>query len=526
MVLAKLYIEKSFDPERINTSGFLLTCFSIYLVGFVSSLFYVTTLFSNTLITIGLVGIFLAIINFIKSHVSSLMGFIRWIGVASFPVFLLHQPLMLWIGDYFHGTSKGIAEASFLILVFPVGWLIEKSVNGFVSVIQKISNTVVSAIITFLISLQVILNFLFFISGNDVICYADKIIFIINIFFIPLWYLLGGKIKPYPFKEILFIFIPSSVFFLFVLTASWFVIFWIFFITIAGLLLLVTQFSDKVMVRVSIPIIFVLFIFVTGEVFLRRYHPVEVNHWGEMPALQSDSSTVYSLIPGKISRLKYNNYDYYVKTNRYGFNGPESNLTVKDADEVRILVIGDAFTMPEGLEYNLAYPQLLQENLCRSFPKKKIVVLNGGVTGYGPNEMYLQLVKYIEIVKPDIYINQVFINEFSEINLKPEARLNDIGFREYSLRENLLSGYQMPAQIGSKIHKLLKDAEYKKFIYQKSLAECYDPASVLYERKTIDSLTLYIRKVKSLCNEKGCSFVMLYAPGQLEILATRCGLLS
>jgi hypothetical protein len=65
------------------------------------------------------------------------------------------------------------------------------------------------------------------------------------------------------------------------------------------------------------------------EFFLWKHKPLEAGRWGEFPALQVDSETVYSLIPNKTTRLRYNNYDYLVKTNSLGFASPEIDLTSK-----------------------------------------------------------------------------------------------------------------------------------------------------------------------------------------------------
>ena len=83
--------------------------------------------------------------------------------------------------------------------------------------------------------------------------------------------------------------------------------------------------------------------------------------------------------------------------------------------------------MPEGVNYEFSYPAILEKKLLEQFPEIKTHVINAGVTGYGPNEEFTQLKKYIDTIKPDIVINQLFINEFEEININREERLKNIG---------------------------------------------------------------------------------------------------
>ncbi|HZY26381.1 MAG TPA: hypothetical protein VFE71_11175, partial [Bacteroidales bacterium] len=185
--------------------------------------------------------------------------------------------------------------------------------------------------------------------------------------------------------------------------------------------------------------------------------------------------------------------------------------------EIRILIIGDAFTMPEGTEYEKAYPALLQIQLQKICPTKKIRVFNAGVTGYGPNEMYGQLKKYIDIINPDIYINQFFINEFEEINLNAEQRWNSIGLHKYSIREKCFAGCQLPDRIKSEFHKLVNDKVYNDYTYNKSLVYFYERSSYLYSEDNINRIRTYLTNVKSLCEKQNCHFLLLYAPGQMEV---------
>lgn len=517
MVLAKLFFEKKFEPEDISKTRLLVISLIIYLFGYGSHLFYSTTLFSNTLITIGLSGLFLAFWRIIETYLSFFKKTIIWIGIASFPVFLIHQPFMGWLTTDYDGLNKAIILLLFLLVVFPISRFIEWIINQVVIMLPNIKSKIVFYLIIISLSLQTLLNLLFFVTQYNSIYMIDVLFFILNIFFIPLYCLLGNKITSHFLKTIIYTFLPASVIFCFILTRNWFNVFWIFIIIQLIGVLGASLLTQKLLLRVVFSFSFVLFLIVVFENWLAINHPVEVNRWGELPALQKDTLTVYSLKPDKETHLKYNNYDYIVKTNSLGFNGPEVMLSKKDTDEIRVFIIGDAFTMPEGMEYQEAYPELLQAQLSENYPHRKIRVFNGGVTGYGPNEMYGQLKKHIDTLKPDIFINQLFINEFQEINLDAKARLHSLSFTKLPLREEWFSGSQIPRQASLKLHKLLHDKIYNDYTYYKSLAYYYDKHSDLYSSKTINKLRNYLQKIKALCEKNNCKLVMLYAPGQLEI---------
>lgn len=517
MILAKLLFEKKFDPVKINPAILLLLSSGIYVVGFVSSLFYVSTLISNTLITIGLAGIFLIFIRIIEAKLSLLINAVKWTGMVSFPVFLLHQPLMLWTGNGFTGINKGIVETFVLIIVFPAAWFIDKVVNNVIRKIPEIRDRLVLILFGSVVILQVLLNIIYFITGNELIYKADVIFFITSIFFIPLYVFFRAGSVSLSFKSLLFNFIIASAIFIVVLTKNWFSIFWIVLLLMVIFRLFLSFLSDNFALRIIIPIIIVSVLIIVAEIFLNLNHPVEVNRWGELPALQRDPVTTYSLIPNRITRLKYNNYDYPVKTNSLGFNGPETMVSEKSDRELRILIIGDAFTMPEGMEYEKAYPELLREQISKKYPDREIIIFNAGVTGYGPNEMYAQLEKYIDTLKPDIFINQIFINEFEEINISEEQRLNSIGLREDSFREIWLSGSQVPQHIRSGFHRIINDKSFRKYTYNKSLLHFYEVGTELYNTENISRMRDYFRNVFSLCEIKSCLVAILYAPGQMEI---------
>ena len=86
----------------------------------------------------------------------------------------------------------------------------------------------------------------------------------------------------------------------------------------------------------------------------------------------------------------------------------ERELGPKEDDEFRILALGDSFTMGWGVSYEEAYPHVLEVLLNDAQPNKKITVINGGVTGYGPWQEGIFLQERGWRLEPDLVLLQLY----------------------------------------------------------------------------------------------------------------------
>jgi len=492
----------------------------IYVFGFISSWTYVGSIISNILVTIGLSGIFYCIYYIVFRNHKTLNFSILWIGRNSFSAFLLHQPFLIYFSSALNGYSKVIVLSLTIIGSFIAGNAIEKLVNIMMNLIQKNFERIKRFFTSFYgyyiviacISATTILSFL--IAGGAIrISKFFTVLFLFQILYLILYRIIV-RIK---FSDLIFRLIDLTIFlsvFVILLPANWLPLFWLYIIFIFSLLLLSRKIRYSVTISTSIILVFI--VTYAGELFLKRNFPLELDKWGEFPALQIDNETVYSLIPNKTTHLKYNNYDYFVHTNSQGFASPEINLAIKPANEKRILIIGDAFSMPEGMEYENSYPALLEKKLRINYPEYLINIINAGVTGYGPNEEYAQLNKYIELIKPDITINQLFINEFEEINYTNKIRREDIGFKnEKSKRVEYFGHAQLPAHITTFLKNLFGNNE--EFNYYKSLLNLYEKKSPFYSDTVRIKMDQYLQHMKELCFIKKTEYIVLSVPGQIEI---------
>ncbi len=86
----------------------------------------------------------------------------------------------------------------------------------------------------------------------------------------------------------------------------------------------------------------------------------------------------------------------------------DEHIPVKAADEFRILLLGDSYTMGYGLHTEETYAYLLQQKLDKAFPRKKVRVINCGVGGYAPFQERIFLNERGFLHDPDLVILQLF----------------------------------------------------------------------------------------------------------------------
>jgi hypothetical protein len=524
MALAKLISDKTelrqIFPLKVSNMFILFS--GIYLIGFVSSWSYFGSLVSNILITIGLSGVFYVFYT-ISSSLKPVKETLLFIGRNSFSVFLIHQPFMQFASENLQGVPKFVCLVAIIIIAFPVGYLIEQVVNLLVEKYRKNYKFFETVFTGKLLVLTIYtLTFVLIIVNlcAPIIPYnfskVGKLLALVEIAAITLYLVANLNKSKLVAPSVFYLFFLSIFIFYFVLPPDW--------ITMLAFVLIMSIIFFKglnllIKPAHSLVLSFLLIVVVlfSAEQYFRINKPIEIGKWGEFPALRADSNTVYSLIPDKTTHLRYNNYDYILRTNGLGFASPEIDLRKDDPKIFRILLIGDAFTMPEGMEYEYSYPALLENLLKNKIKDRKIQVINGGVTGYGPNEMFARIQCYIDTIKPDLVINELFVNEFDEINLTPAARLKDIGFTSgESLRIKYFGYSQLSLHYNTWFRKIT-GIEDKQFNYYKSLLNLFEKPSSIYSDTVISKMDSYFADVKSLTDRSGAQLWVIYVPAQIEV---------
>lgn len=522
MFLGYLVFSNRYNINELLKKGRSILALSIliYVIGFVASWTYLGSILSNILITLGLSGIFYAGYELLFKKYEILKTPIIWTGKNSFGIFLIHQPFLMYYSTIYSGYQKVFVLILSLAASFLLGSFFEKNVNKLVNFTLPYTDRILqvfrgksglSLILLSIISTTVV-SFLVSIEILNISKYVT-LLFLMQLFYFGFLRLFIREKLPYLLNSLIDVVIILTGAII-VLPWDWLSIYWLLIIFSYLIIIVAQKLTDAV--RVVISLSSLILVFGVIEIFLWKHKPLEVGRWGEFPALQVDSETVYSLTPNKVTRLRYNNYDYFVKTNSLGFASPEKDLSSKPANEKRIMIIGDAFSMPEGMEYDFSYPFLLEKILRSEYKNLEINVINAGVTGYGPIEEYAQLKKFIDTLQPDIVINQFFVNEYSDINDIPENKKKGIGFNSKFLSKKKLA---VRAQVPVHASFLIKgitglDSKYR---YYKSLLYLYEKKSSLYSDSVKLKMSSHLDLMSNLCANKNSEYILMYVPGQMEV---------
>jgi peptidoglycan/LPS O-acetylase OafA/YrhL len=491
--------------------------------GFFMGLTHIGSLFSYLLLTMGFSGIFYSGYVLIFKQSAATRSATIWLGRNSFSVFLLHQPFMIFAASRLEGIQLVSAMILICILSFVAGYYLESAVNNlFPPILNRIQilynrlqmKTTFYHILVLIIPLSILFFFIPVLDISHNLIKGRIILILVVLAAIFIYREKQDFRMDYIRSRFLdLVFIMSAVFF--GLPAKWYPFFGP--VILLVLVLAALTIGLKYYYSYFISIITVFSLILGIERYLAVTRPVDVSLWGELPALKVDEQTGYSLIPGKRTRMKYENYDYYLLTNSLGMASPEISLE-RDPGEFRIFIVGDAFSMPEGVEYQYSYPYLLEKELQKRLPDKKITVVNGGVTGFGPNEFLAQIKKYADTVKPDLIINQFFVNEFLEINSELHSRNRGIGFFMIDQKYHYyLSNRQLPEHFRRRMRSVF--ARDMDLIAWKSLLRFYEKDSPLYHDSVLVKIDNYFEEVRSLSAEKGWELLVMFVPGQITVSA-------
>jgi lysophospholipase L1-like esterase len=114
-----------------------------------------------------------------------------------------------------------------------------------------------------------------------------------------------------------------------------------------------------------------------AEVGVRVWHPMPFLPETNMIYL-ADPETGYRLAPDRVGRFGSGS------SGRAGSQGLRNReVGPKPAGTIRVLVLGDSFTIGSSVEENEAYPQVLEQILARTQPLP-VEVVNAGVGGWDP----------------------------------------------------------------------------------------------------------------------------------------------
>lgn len=523
MVLARYLGKGGVIPGARWTGG---VSAALYLVGFGCSLTLPATLLSNLLITLGLTGLFHMLWTAALRRIPGVAALLEWVGRESYGVFLVHQPFIGWAvwGLPEAGIALRLAlGASAVLLSFPLAWAVRNAVERLPGMVRRLpfsggGRALPGAVASGLLAALAVAEPRLAGGWQIQILYWCLALAILLLLFLEVD---RGDRGAWWYRWLCASALVSGAMQLFVLSRHSGRISVALGAALASSIVLMTALLRRPILGWVAGLTAAGIAFAGGETALRRWAPLETGVWGELPALEIHPTRTYALRPRQTTRLKYNNYDYVVETNSLGLVGPEIPPT-KDG-ELRVLVLGDAFTMPEGMKWDRAYPALLERELngCRDCPRVRVI--NAGVTGYGPAEEWPQLAELGPLLHPDVVIYQFFINEFQEASVIPEDRLAEIGLRRReSLRSVFLGRSQMLAWL-QRLEMLARErvtgrsSEWRRW---KALLAFYESGdNELYSDRSVSTVRDYLRKMQDLCRRIDARFLVCFVPGAVAVSA-------
>lgn len=127
---------------------------------------------------------------------------------------------------------------------------------------------------------------------------------------------------------------------------------------------------------------------------------------------EQDPPRRFRMVPGAQGEISAGyEFAHSVSINSLGMRGPE--VGSKQTGEFRILVLGDSFTFGHGVAWEDTFVALLEERLRSRRPET--IVLNGGVSGYGPVDELTWLEHYGLPLQPDLVLVAVCLgNDFKD----------------------------------------------------------------------------------------------------------------
>jgi peptidoglycan/LPS O-acetylase OafA/YrhL len=507
----------------------------VYVAGLACSITLAGSLVANLLVTLGLSGLFYGAWRALRAYLPAPARAITSLGVSSYAVYLLHQPLVIWTGVFLHDrVALHLAAATFALAIsIPVAGAIERATNAIVDngaawLIAR-SNALSMTAGAFVFVLLVAAEPLTGPAGGRVVSYLVACGTAVVLWLewlryasasrqgVPaesLWCAIARRIGLASGFLGLFVLAPGSGY----LAAT------------AGLVIGVVATATNRLATPDRPLwtawaagVAVTLIIAGGaEKVLRVVAPREIGGWGERPALMVHPTRAFSLIPNRVTHLRYNDYDYVVRTNALGLASPEIPVARPTPNTLRVLTTGDAFTMPEGLNYEQSFPALLDSALAQCLGPRQVQVINAGVTGYGPREEEPQFDELGAMFHPDIVVHEFFVNDWSDIMVGAEERRQGIGLTKGRLtRGALLDRSDLVANARLLYERIVSALTGRISSTQryKLLLDYYRTGpNPLYDTLNVDRMMRFIAHFRDAARADGGTLVVFFTPGGVTVL--------
>ena len=519
------FLKTSGDRENpIDVKSVLVPSLILYSTGFLCSWFLYGTMVSNLLVSVGMTGLFYCLWKGLIEKVDILARGVIWIGRESYGIFLLHQAPLQWTAFFFQGSWHVWGAIAAIVLSFPAARAINTGVSRLMSWkavgigAARLARASALLAALSLVLLLIVEPSLYPSKAHPVFALMMGVVLLFLSFAAFRIGASGGEVlRGGREVAILSIFLSLFVF----PAGHGFAA-----VLIGGVL--VTAFRGFRRVLKSAKTSLAAAVLLTGllvaatEGLLLHLHPVEAGKWGEAAALQVHPTRTFALRPSQETRLRYNNYDYIVRTNSQGLASPEIAVERPTPDTLRVLIAGDAFTMPEGVNYEDSYPAVLGRELSDWLAPRTVQVINAGVTGYGPVQVSQQLKELVPLFKPDIILYEYFINEPEDVQADPANLLKSIGLtrKRFEILHNLMNTQYLEHSriLSLRIAETITGTP-SRWRYDKALLKYYRAdGQDLYSERNMAAVCEYLREMRDTCRRQGAEMMVYFVPGAVAVM--------
>lgn len=237
-------------------------------------------------------------------------------------------------------------------------------------------------------------------------------------------------------------------------------------------------------------------------------------------------------------RNNYGDFNVEMKTNNMGFRGRD--IKGKEPGVYRIVMLGDSFTMGEGIGDDQTFSHLVEKYL-NDLKFRKYEVIDLGVESYSPVLEYVELKKYIAKLKPDMVVLNFdmsdVLNEYAYRKIAAYDKTGDVlgvnGYPEYKRRKddsheiimNWIYGHLfVTGHIIGNLKKHFGQYESDKDLKEMTVREAVESQNGRLLIHTLDmpqlkeTAEIYsmeedsILRAKNLCGRYNCKFILSVYP--------------
>lgn len=132
------------------------------------------------------------------------------------------------------------------------------------------------------------------------------------------------------------------------------------------------------------------------------------------PPLVPDPYVHHRLVPNSNAQFTQQDFSYVQRVNNLGLRGADQPIA-KPPNTIRVVMLGDSFTMGKGVEdsetFSVGVQRILNERLAACGSVLRAEVLNAGVDSYAPILSYIQFTRDIAPLRPDLVIHNLDVSD-------------------------------------------------------------------------------------------------------------------